>query len=296
MFKNQKDEFNFLKNRQIIDILIGDTKFSDESSLPYWSGPKLSELSTMFGLPVAYGSQSRWMYLNELLDYCIREGTVPQLLNFLFQKERFTEKFQGFVPKEIDEKYSSIIQKALDQINGVLYFSYRELVRVGNNFTIKKLGTSINIEAPSIKIIDNDYIQNLSNRALRDISNSEFDSALTKARTLLEEVFCYVIEKREEEPNAKGDIRKLYNQVKGLYNMHQDKSTDNRINNLLSGLEKIVTAISEMRNNGSDAHGVGSKRIGIKDYHARLFINSATSMAEFILSVEKSFSKEVIKS
>ena len=78
--------------------------------------------------------------------------------------------------------------------------------------------------------------------------------------------------------------------------MHQDKSTDNRINNLLSGLEKIVTAISEMRNNGSDAHGVGSKRIGIKDYHARLFINSATSMAEFILSVEKSFSKEVIKS
>lgn len=31
-------------------------------------------------------------------------------------------------------------------------------------------------------------------RAVIDIENSNFDSAITKSRTLLEETFCYVIE------------------------------------------------------------------------------------------------------
>ena len=69
--------------------------------------------------------------------------------------------------------------------------------------------------------------------------------------------------------------------------MHQNQDLDKRINMLLSGLEKILTAITEMRNNESDTHGVGNRRINIKEHHARLFVNSATTMADFILSVEK---------
>ena len=67
--------------------------------------------------------------------------------------------------------------------------------------------------------------------------------------------------------------------------MHQDAETDVRINNLLSGLNKIVDSISQMRNRGSDAHGLGNRRINIKDYHARLFVNSARIVADFILAV-----------
>ena len=69
--------------------------------------------------------------------------------------------------------------------------------------------------------------------------------------------------------------------------MHQDRDLDKRVNSLLSGLEKIVSAIAEMRNKGSDAHGVGAKRISIDEHHARLFVNSAMTMADFILSVSK---------
>jgi hypothetical protein len=67
--------------------------------------------------------------------------------------------------------------------------------------------------------------------------------------------------------------------------MHNDANIDKRINTLLSGLNSIVSAIAEMRNKDSDSHGVGDKRISISDYHARLFVNSATTMADFILSV-----------
>ena len=125
----------------------------------------------------------------------------------------------------------------------------------------------------------------ISNRAMQDVEQQNFDSAITKSRTLLEETFCYVIEKKGETPSDSGDMMKLYRQVRELYNMHTDGNTDRRINTLLSGLNSIVSAISEMRNKDSDAHGVGANRIAIDEHHARLFVNSAMTMADFILSV-----------
>ena len=47
------------------------------------------------------------------------------------------------------------------------------------------------------------------------------------------------------------------------------------------------SAIAEMRNKNSDAHGVGAKRINIDEHHARLFVNSSMTMADFIISVQQ---------
>ena len=152
---------------------------------------------------------------------------------------------------------------------------------------MRKKNEIVSIEAPSIKLIDHSYIVSLSERAMQDVADGNFDSAITKSRTLLEEVFCYVIEKKGETPSESGDIGKLYSQVKSLYNMHQNKDMDKRINGLLSGLEKIMSSIAEMRNKGSDSHGVGTKRINIEEHHARLFVNSAMTMSDFVLSVSK---------
>ena len=68
--------------------------------------------------------------------------------------------------------------------------------------------------------------------------------------------------------------------------MHGDAYTDPRINMLESGLKKIASSISEMRNKDSDAHGVGTVRINIDEHHAWLFVNAAMTMADFILSFE----------
>lgn len=56
-------------------------------------------------------------------------------------------------------------------------------------------------------------------------------------------------------------------------------------NTLISGLNKVISFIAEMRNKNSDAHGVGKRRVAIHDYHARLAFNSAATVADFILSV-----------
>lgn len=299
--KKIDNNFGLLRTKTIIAILDGDTDFGEfkvesiddiiKLSLPYLNGPDLCEISTNFGLPVAYkwsgGAKSRWEYLDDLLKFCIDNNRVSDLLSFLFSKEQFANKLRGCTPKDIDYAHKRITSTIIDQINGVLYFSGFELVIVDGRFVINKKEETVKIVAPSVKKIDRSYIVGLSDRAMKDVTDGFFDSAITKSRTLLEEVFCYVIEKKGEQPSESGDIGKLYNQVKTLYNMHQNKDIDKRINGLLSGLEKILTAISEMRNKGSDSHGVGTKRINIAEHHARLFVNSSMTMADFVLSVSE---------
>lgn len=296
-----KSDFQLLRTKSILAILDGDMSYGEMSyadsygsikiSMPYLSGPMLCDISTQFGLPVMYGwnggAKSRWEYLDDLLKYCIDNRRESDLLNFLFSKGQFTEKLKGYTPEVIESAYQKIVSTIIEQINGILYFGGHELVQVGNQFFVNKTGEVVSVVAPSVKTINRSYIVDLSERAMQDISACNFDSAITKSRTLLEEVFCYVIERKGETPSESGDIGKLYSQVKTLYNMHQDKDMDKRINGLLSGLEKILSAIAEMRNKVSDSHGVGTKRISIAEHHARLFVNSAMTMADFVLSVSE---------
>lgn len=295
----EKNLFELLRDKSILAILDGDLDFGEietsdskgniKISMPYLSGPVLCEISNKFGLPVKYGwtegAQSRWAYLDDLLVHCIENHRESDLLGFLFAKGQFVEKLNGHNPEVIESAYTKIVETVIGQINGSLYFGGNELIRVDNQFVIKKIGTTVNVAAPAMKTIDRDYIVKLSERGMQDVKDGNYDSAITKSRTLLEEVFCYVLEKKDETPSESGDIGKLYNQVKQLYSMHQDKDIDKRINGLLSGLEKILSAIAEMRNKGSDSHGIGAKRINIAEHHARLFVNSAMTMADFVLAV-----------
>lgn len=292
--------FSLLRNKEIIAILDGDTKYDDyefedgttiKVSMPYLSGADLCALSTLFGLPMTYswsgGALSRWQYLDNLLEYCIKNQKCSSLLAHIFSINQFSKMLNGHGAKEIDEAHKFIVSTVIERINGLLYFGGNELVLIGKKIVIRPIGSKVEIVVPTIKTIDREYIKSISSRALRDVEQQDYDSAITKSRTLLEETFCYVIEKKNEVATDSGDIGKLYKQVRTLYNMHTDANTDRRINVLLSGLNSIVSAIAEMRNKDSDAHGVGASRISIEEHHARLFVNSAMAMADFILSVQQ---------
>lgn len=287
--KKAKSPYELLRNKTILTILDGDTEFGDidnvKISMPYLSGPKIVDISQLFGLSVTYGSQSRWVYLDDLMDYCIANNRVSDLLSYLFSKQQFDEKLNGKPSEQIDNIHNYIISTIIEQINGTLYFGGNKLVVSNKKFFVMPINGIVEITALAVKNIDRDYIKDISDRAMQDVVSKNYDSAITKSRTLLEEVFCYVIEKKNETPLTSGDIGKLYKQVKDLYNMHADKDIDRRINTLLSGLEKIVSSIAEMRNANSDAHGVGNRRLNIAEHHARLLVNSAMTMAEFVLSI-----------
>ena len=293
------NNYNLLRSKDIIAILDGDFQIEEVDgiriAMPYLSGPMLCELSQKFGYYQEYywgnsskPNLSRWQYMDNILEYVIKENKTSQLLSYMIEKERFSDSLRNLNNvNDIEKMYKYIIKKVIDQINSILYFGGHELVIINNQYIIKNIDEKINIDVPNINIVDRDYIKDLSERAMKDIDEGNLDSAITKSRTILEETFCYAIEIKGEEPSDSGDIGKLYKQVKDLYNMHANKDMDKRVNKLLSGLENIVQSIAEMRNNGSDSHGLGNKRVNISDYHARLAVNSSTTMAEFILSVSQ---------
>lgn len=279
-----------LNNRKIIDVLIGDTRVYEEYHMPTYTGPKLCELSTQFGLPVSYvwggANKSRWMYMQDLLVYVEKQGRTPDLLAYLFDFSRFESLQLAGTPEQIKDTYNKIVNGAIEKINEVLLFAGCQLQIVKRQFVLTKAGETVVIEAPKVKTVTYEYIRELPERIKDDITNKDFDSVVTKSRTLLEEVIIFIIEKKTKERyKSNGDLTKMFAEVKSLLNMTQRKEWDNRINDLLSGINKVVDAIGKMRNINSDAHGAGLGRIDIKEREARLVAASAIMVAEYMLSV-----------
>ncbi|MCI5734985.1 MAG: hypothetical protein MR281_02485 [Eubacterium sp.] len=57
---------------------------------------------------------------------------------------------------------------------------------------------NIIIETPAIVCVNRNYIIDISTIAIRDVENGEYDSAITKSRTLLEEVFATLLKQMEK--------------------------------------------------------------------------------------------------
>lgn len=278
-----------LMQKEIYQILDGDSALDKvdgcEVKMPYLSGPVLAGMSVDFGVPAVYGSQSRWCYVEDMMSRAIETGRVSQLLGMFFNSPQFADALDDVPPDSFEAEHDRIVRLAIGAINRRLFFGGNELRQVGSNYVVVPKNSPTVIEAPKLKVIDRQYVKMLSERAIQDVGDGRLDSALTEARTLLEETFCYVVELRGEQPSSKGDINRLYSQVSDLYGMHATKEMDVRVRTLISGLNKVISAISDMRNNNSDAHGVGERRVSIRDYHARLAVNSAATLADFILSV-----------
>ena len=289
---SSSSKYTCLLSKEIIRILIGDNSINDPDycdviSMPYLTTNNIRELGYKFGFNSTKDADisSRFNYFKAILESTINNNKVEEFITYLFQKERFSSILNQAEVAEFEKVYLSVRDSIICEINKKLYFSGYKLTIRNMKVELISSTSSISLELPSLKKINREYISGLINRAYLDIERGEFDSALTKSKTLLEEVFTFAIEEKGEKAEEGGKIDVLLKHVKILYNMHIDSSMDKRIKGLISGLDRIIFTIAEMRNKDSDSHAAGLKRIRIKDYHARLFVNSAATIADFFVSV-----------
>ena len=185
---------------------------------------------------------------------------------------------------EIDEIYKKIVVKAIAFINDSIKMSKHELSFIDGHFYIVETGKVPVIETPKLNANSLPYVQGLRDRCKEDLLSGKYDSVITKSRTMMEEVLVKILEDNNVHEIAKGDLIRQYNQVKNLYGMQRNRGFDGRVNTLLGGLESIVQSVAAMRNANSDAHGVGSRRINIRESEARLVMNSSITFCEYIIS------------
>lgn len=285
-----------LCGKTILRILQGDVPvgyYTPENSnekiqlqMPYLSGPDICDIANKLGILLKYGGGfSRWEYMRDLMYGCIESGSISKLLGYLFSANYVAQNFRNVDRNIIADVCRETVNAVIEQINAEWILGDVELININGKYELRETNNTFVPETPKITHINQEYIQHLFKRASNDIQNSDFDGAISKSRTLLEEVFCLMIERGGGNPSNKGNITKLYNQVKQLYGMHENKEFDSRINDLLSGINKIVDSISRMRNISGDAHGLGNKRIGVSEHHAKLVLNSSCCLADFMLSV-----------
>lgn len=227
-------DFSLLINRKIIDVLIGDVKLYGEFSLPYMSGPELCQVSTTFGLARTYtwgnrgvANKSRWEYMQDLMKHLNLQGRIPDLLSYLMQQDRFKNLIGVGDIQKVDETYKGVIKSAIDAINAQLVIARVELRLVNKTFVLTRAGEEVVIETPKVKNITSQYIRELLDRIKDDLDNKDYDSVITKSRTLLEEVLIFIIEKMTfERYKSSGDLVKMYQDATELLNMRQKSDWD----------------------------------------------------------------------
>ena len=258
----------------------------------------LTRYCLQFGLKDIPGG-NRWNYVEALFQYAIDSNRCDELFNFFFDLSHF-KNFQGFpslnIPPVADEDietlHEALIEAAIIEINRLICLTRHELRRVDGHYFVTALGQNPPVYTSEIDKFSTEYVANLRERCKDDLQNGHYDSVITKSRTMIEETLTHIVEEAEasgfinEAPDKSGHLEKLYNQVKRIKNMHQLQTNDKRINEFLSGLEKIVNSIASMRNVASDAHGVGQRRININPREAALVMNASIVFCEYMVSVK----------
>lgn len=285
----QDEKFKLLRKKEIYEFLEGSgptlVNYNGTAyGMPYYTASELGDICVSFGVTFPIGG-SRWTYVEALLDFAIRYNRCDEVLRYLFSEERFENLRELPTMEEIDFVHHSIVEAAINFINQSIKMSRHELVLADGHFFVVECGSAPIIETPSFNAISIPYVQGLKERCRDDFIAGNYDSVITKSRTMMEEILVKILEDNHVQDIPRGDMIKQYNQVKTIYGMQQSKEYDARINNLLNGLERIVQSIAEMRNANSDAHGVGSRRINVYECEARLIMNSAITFCDYVVSV-----------
>lgn len=284
------DNFLILKLRDFYDIFDGDSKFYDYADkkygLPYLSGYMLMNLCREFGIVDCEKLQgcSRWVYVENLLQYYIDNNNVDKLFNWLFDKKRYIEYRKDEKITKLNVFINDLIINAIEEINDILQLSDKKLTTTNNKYFI----TDVNNDRPLImnkNCISNDYINKLVALTDEDIYNNRFDSVITKSRTLIEEVLIEILEKKNIVPNDSGNINRLYQQVKDVLKLNVKDFDELNSKRLIGALETIINSIAELRNNNSDSHGVGSRRIEININTAKLVRDSTRVLCNYLLDI-----------
>lgn len=120
------------------------------------------------------------------------------------------------------------------------------------------------------------------NRALSNIAASPRE-AVSAACNILETLFKVYIHDEGLQKPQKLDIQSVWKVVREDLGLDTKRVEDDDLRKIISGIFSIVDGIGALRSHASSAHGQGRNSYNLKPRHARLAVNSAHTLALFIL-------------
>ncbi|MDH9617278.1 abortive infection family protein [Staphylococcus pettenkoferi] len=288
-----------LASKEIVELFLGDKEINmyiDEVyvrySMPNLTHSDINSLAPTFGINNidTVNTYNRTDKMSWLIKQCYDLNKENKLLEYFLDKKRYIsnnrEDFYVYEPDELEEKINKEIIAYLNYINTFLYYCDKKLISISNKYKVIEIVEDVQAINDIDSHISLEYVRKFPFRLKDNLDSGNYDTVITQSRTLIEEVYIHILEYSDEDyKSAKGNLKILNSMVKDYLNMKTDKEYDKRINQLLSGLNKINDAIGDMRNENSDSHGVGSKRIQVNRREARLIMNSAITLCDYVLDV-----------
>jgi hypothetical protein len=151
----------------------------------------------------------------------------------------------------------------------------------GGRFVADAVNAAI-VHAPSLVQLTEDSIQEHVEKARQKVANGDSAGAIASAYTLAEGFLKQLLRKTNTPFNeSEGDIRALYKAV--CTPLHLDpkgESLENYLKAILEGLQRQIGGLFEVANKASDRH---ARRYNPAPHHARLAVNAAFTLCEFLL-------------
>ncbi|ACA82708.1 abortive infection family protein [Leuconostoc citreum] len=290
-----KQDFSVLQQRKIIDMLI------EGDYLPYQTGNNIKDMIVRFGYNHTIDTSeltSRWQIMKALLTQLNQSGQTQGFFDYIlsanFLKSAIEAQNNDYKISNIDNDLDrnklieqgrkKIQDEFIKAINDEIIYSHKKINY--NNHILSITNPSFN--QPDVNVIkdkiDSGYISSMLEKAKDDLNDKDYDSVVTKARTILEEVFIQIIEDNNEVVKNNGKIGEYRGKVHEILGMKKSNDWDEKIIRLVSFLNGSVSTIAELRNINSDSHGV-SKRTKINEAEAELIINSAVTLGNYYLKV-----------
>lgn len=149
---------------------------------------------------------------------------------------------------------------------------------------IIETGTGLASEALAQALQEHDFdtIEVEFRRALQSVTEDP-GAAITAGCAILEALFKFYLEAKGIELPTKQTIKPLWGFVQRELGLDPKDQTDADIQRILSGMTSIVDGVGALRTHAGSAHGGGKYRYRVRPRHARLLINSAHTLALFLI-------------
>jgi hypothetical protein len=262
--------------RALAKLICGNDRDSGGPIAPYRTGPNLVAFFNEFGSNDVYpwggGLSSRESYTIDRLRNHNGAATLPHVIESALDPRHF-----------LDTDFS--VDDAITWLNKYLAYDGVVVRPTPRGCRVTRLGqTTVEVEAPvNVDAASHEYIEEQIEKCRQKMAGGDHSGAITNARTMVEAVLIAVEAKLVANPEAySGDLPKLYKRVQRSLNLSPGADgLSDPLKQVLSGLTSIVQGLSSLRNSGSDAHAT---RYRASEHHARVAINSAMTMTDFVLS------------
>ena len=159
-----------------------------------------------------------------------------------------------------------------------------EIVRI-NYYSGFELDEIDLVKSESLEGISFDYIKEQISKCENKIREEDYEGAVTNARNLIESTCLYLLESlSKDEYTYDGNLIRLYKRISNSLSLNPSSYSDENLKQILSGLISLISGISGLRNNFSDAHGgsPSQKKYKIDERHAILAVNSSKTICEYL--------------